>query len=515
MLIVILGGGMRLWQINFGLPRVLFTDEEFFTTPALRIADGGWNPGWFGAPASPQIYTVGLVWRVQNAYINQVADQHLTPTQRFTDDPTLLITSGRVLSALMGTYAIILVFLFGISISSRVGLIAAVLVAGNFFLIDHSHVIRPDIWQTTFILEALLALWKILQHPTRRKNFLVFGVATGLAISQKFTSLLLAPFVFGVIIFLRKKQIVSWSVMIRTALLVVATVIITMPFLALNSHQVVNDLRFELTQDHGVHSHLGIFGNFTLYLESFGWQLGTLLGILSLGAFIWQLRTKKTITAGTFLFLAVMSYILGLLFSQHAWDRWLIPVITLVSVPMAQGIAWLLQQRYRRLILIVLVVAFLAPVMRLTRTLLSYTKPPTVELIRTWILDNAPMNSTVVTDPYGPKNLTEYSVEKVSSIGVRAVGEYQRLLTGNQVYIVANGDIQENLLELARRKGPSTSFAVVGGRYADFQQAFPTVFTTSATKTAERVVMVNDFMALNMWTVEMYRGPVMWVMQVK
>ncbi len=37
--------GLRLFAINYGLPELLFDDEQFFVQPALRVADGVWNPG--------------------------------------------------------------------------------------------------------------------------------------------------------------------------------------------------------------------------------------------------------------------------------------------------------------------------------------------------------------------------------------------------------------------------------------------------------------------------------------
>jgi hypothetical protein len=511
-LILVLGFGLRIWQIGYGLPRVLFTDEEFFTVPALRIADGGLNPGWYGAPASPQIYSIGILWKVQNAAVNITARQHLSPSERYEARPNPFILSARLLSVVIGTYMILLVFLLGSYITPRIGLIAAGLVAGNFFLIEHSHIIRPDIWQIFFLLEAILAGWKIAMQPGRKKNYFVFGTAIALAITQKLTSIILLPVAVGLLAILSGMKRIPIQRLWLVGGVVIAVAILSMPYLVLAPVEVAKDVVFEILQPHGTHTNLGLIGNLSFYLRSLGWQLGSLLGIGSILLFAWTWKTTKRFNSGVLLFGLALLYFLGLLFARHAWDRWMIPVVTMLAVPMAVGIDTAFSVRRLRLVTTILVLtALLGPTVRLIRTIASYSNVPTSENVRIWILNNTKVGSIIVADPYAPKDIPGRTITSVSSIGVRPTVEY-----GSGVYLIANHDIRNSLLQLGERNGPTSSYAIVGGRYAQLAAASDMVYTTemSPNETVNDLVMANDLIILTRQRLAFLRGPMFTVYRV-
>ena len=61
-LILIAALGWRLNNIGFGLPSMYDPDEPIFMITALRmLAEGTFNPGWFGHPGSTTIYLVAAI----------------------------------------------------------------------------------------------------------------------------------------------------------------------------------------------------------------------------------------------------------------------------------------------------------------------------------------------------------------------------------------------------------------------------------------------------------------------
>lgn len=102
-LLIMIGGAFaRLFFLNYGLPHLLFVDEEFFVQPALRIAAGNLNPGWFGAPAQPLLYGLGLLFRGVNFLLNTLHHSNLPVEANYQAFVTVFQTAGRSLGAIGG-----------------------------------------------------------------------------------------------------------------------------------------------------------------------------------------------------------------------------------------------------------------------------------------------------------------------------------------------------------------------------------------------------------------------------
>ncbi len=460
-LIIVVSFGLRIWQIGYGLPRLSFTDEPFFTTPALRIANGGLNPGWFGAPAQPQIYITGFVWGIWNSAMNIADHTHLSAAQAFRQNPTPFIVLGRLLSAMMGTVAVGLVYKLGRRYSPAVGLTAAALVGFNFYLIDHSHVIRPDIWQTTFLLIAVSVMIRILEGTKSSRDWFVGAVAFGLAITEKFTSVLLLIGLPVVWVHLWRHGRMIWRRWAVAGLVAFTTIFVTAPFLFITPLRAAHDLALEIIQHHNIHTDLGPWHNLMNYFKALNWELGTGLALLGLGSYLWS--TKKGWHAWIDVpFIAALIYIATISLTSQSWDRWMIPVTTLLTVPMAAGLVWFWHLvKPRALVFVVLALVFIAPAVRLGRTVVGFQLSHTAEQAREWVLENVPAGSTLVVEPYGPVLSDRYTVITTSSLGLHPPTYYQQ---HNEHVLIAAGS-RSALARTADRYGADSSYAHVAAGY--------------------------------------------------
>ena len=128
---------IRLVGARFGLPRLYLPDEEFFVGPALQLANsGGFDPGWYGAPAQPLIYGLAFIFRGLNFLVNQLKDTADPVVLNYETNIVLFQTAGRLLSIVAGARLSVMVFLLGRRWSNLAGDFGAGLVVTSFFLIE-------------------------------------------------------------------------------------------------------------------------------------------------------------------------------------------------------------------------------------------------------------------------------------------------------------------------------------------------------------------------------------------
>ncbi len=93
---------------------------------------------------------------------------------------------GRYITALFSLGSVFLTYLVGKKLFSKsVGLISALLLAFDFKTIVNSHIGLPDIYNSFFLLLAILGAVYLWKKPTFR-NYLLAGAAAGLAFSVKY-----------------------------------------------------------------------------------------------------------------------------------------------------------------------------------------------------------------------------------------------------------------------------------------------------------------------------------------
>lgn len=100
---------------------------------------------------------------------------------------------SRYITAFFGVGTILLLYLLGKEMFGwKVGSLAALFLVFDFKHVQNSHLGLPDIYNSFFLLLALLAIYKLYQKPTRL-NYLWAGVLAGLSFSIKYQVYALLP----------------------------------------------------------------------------------------------------------------------------------------------------------------------------------------------------------------------------------------------------------------------------------------------------------------------------------
>lgn len=198
--VTLLGLGLRLWSLGYGLPGVFNMDERPILDRALTFAKGDPNPRNFLYPTL-YLYALfaweGLYFAV-GRLLGWFGSVHAFQ-QAFFVDPSGHVLAGRALTALFGTATVPAVYLFGLRLHGpAVGLGAALFMAVAPLAVRDAHYVKLDVPVTLFAALAHAALALVVADPeraARRSTWLVAGACAGLAIStQYYAGLLAVPF---------------------------------------------------------------------------------------------------------------------------------------------------------------------------------------------------------------------------------------------------------------------------------------------------------------------------------
>jgi 4-amino-4-deoxy-L-arabinose transferase-like glycosyltransferase len=203
--------GLRLFGISDNLPFVNHPDEPAVADRALRILQtGDYNPHYFVYPnlytyMQAAVYLVRFFVLVSAGTISTLAE--IVPTDFYL--------WGRLLTALLGTLTVPLVYLAGRRLYGiTVGLVAAAFMATNSVHILNSQLITTDAPSAFFSALALAAIVWLLppgeggsartDHPAAPfplaplGRYVLAGAAVGLAIGTKYNSaLVILPFLLA------------------------------------------------------------------------------------------------------------------------------------------------------------------------------------------------------------------------------------------------------------------------------------------------------------------------------
>lgn len=202
LLILLLALLLRLVNVRFGLPDLLAADENFLVNHALGFGNGDLNPHFFNYPALQMylLFAVYVVLYVAGRLMGAWGSGWDFAVAYFRD-PTLLQTSGRLLTVLLGAATVWLVFRLAERWFGRAAALAAALVlAVSPLHVRHSQVIGTDVPMAFWAFLAVFLAARYLDKPAI-KTLLAAGFVAGLAGAAKYPGLVaiapvaLAPFV--------------------------------------------------------------------------------------------------------------------------------------------------------------------------------------------------------------------------------------------------------------------------------------------------------------------------------
>ncbi len=203
--IVLVGLALRLWGIGWSLPDArhplaTYHPDELINLNASRAADlphGQFDIQFYNYGAF-YFYLVSFAQTLAQGWglIHAAPAQNPTWAQTASEQAGLFLT-GRVVTALLGTATIWVVFALGSRcFGRRAGLWAALLYALAPLAVVHAHFLTVDVPATFFVALALLWAVRLLTEP-RWKEYILAGVWCGLAAATKYTAgfVLIAPIV--------------------------------------------------------------------------------------------------------------------------------------------------------------------------------------------------------------------------------------------------------------------------------------------------------------------------------
>ncbi len=219
--IMLVGLGLRLWGIDFGLPYTYAADEPSRMGVSLAmLKTGDLNPHWLGYPHLA--FYLNTIAYFLYFLVGRIAGIFATPADiPYPEVITIGVGKlampseflvGRSLTALMSVGAVMLVYLIGRQLSNQktVAFLAALLFAISPAAVANSKFISLDAYGVFFLLLAFYWINCLLDDPTPRR-YILAGIGVGLAVSGKYNVgvIILALFVahglnFGIAGFWRK-----------------------------------------------------------------------------------------------------------------------------------------------------------------------------------------------------------------------------------------------------------------------------------------------------------------------
>jgi hypothetical protein len=417
--IVALGGGLRLWGIGFGLPYLYHPDEGVPVRIALQILHtGDFNPHFFHW-SSLLFYANAFVYGMYFIF-GRLTGRFVSPSDLPSPDIVSIAVGktampeefllSRGLTAVVGTLSIIGVYLICRRMSGNraAGWIAALFLAVEPLNVLHSHYIRPDTFVVFFVLVTVYYSFKIVSDP-RLENYILAGICAGLATSFKYNAalvcipILVAHLIhFGVRGLSRKE--IYWAASISLVVFLLTT-----PYAVLDWQHFLQMGPLDAARIYAT-GHTGAEGDTLQWYINFlsgilGWMLLLVLG--EIFAILFK-REKQ----GWVLLSFPLAYFLLINFYTVHFDETALPVMPFLLILSAQMIVRICRQAVqlssaqRRLAWLAAGVGTLvlaSPLLVASATNdMRLLEPDGREQARIWIDANLPPASRIAVEPYSP-----------------------------------------------------------------------------------------------------------------
>ncbi len=355
-LITLLGLCVRLWGIGWSLPDsrhplATYHPDELVNLNASLAADiphgqfdiGFYNYGAFDFYLVSLSQTIGRGYGLIPSTPSPPGQSKLEHAIASAPEQAGLFLAGRILSALLGSASILVIFSIGVRLAGRkCGLVAALFTAIAPLSVVHAHFLTVDVPATFFVCLALLWSLRLLEKQSWRE----YGLAAlwcGLAAATKYTAgiVIVAPIVAHILNnnphACRKH---------RAAELVVLIVLFLIFFLLACPGPILNlsafwdgtypgsGVKYELFE-HSRTGHGLLFvntgGGWWYHLVvSLRYGLGLPLLIAGIAGFFWSIKKRSKVDQVLLAFFLI--YYIASGFSAVRFARYMIPIIPLLCI---------------------------------------------------------------------------------------------------------------------------------------------------------------------------------------
>jgi 4-amino-4-deoxy-L-arabinose transferase-like glycosyltransferase len=408
--IMVVSVGLECWAVTHDLPYP-GVDEPVFVRPAVQIAStGDLDPHWFGHPGSTTIYPLAGLYHVWGAVAHggPVFSPDPGLANRFATSPGDFYLIGRLWSIAFAVGAIPLVFLLGRRcFSTAVGVAGAALWAVIPLAVSYGREVRTDSAGVFFALLSLLLIVRLFERASIRDH-LVAGVAIGVGISSRYflVTLLAALIAAGVIALRRHVPGASVRGIAAGVGAAVVAFVLTTPYFLLDWSTARASLANESTSHVG-HDGLSPIGNLRWYLgnaipNTISWPIALLAVAGIVVAVVYRRDPRRLI-----LLAASATFLVAISTSKLHWNRWPLPILPVVVLFAADGLAHLTSainarvgQRELASAFAVAGVALVVvwPAKDVIQLDVRESRPSTRVVARQWIEQNVPEDSSVVRE---------------------------------------------------------------------------------------------------------------------
>lgn len=443
-IVTAVGLALRLPAVGFGLPAMLHPDEPGNVVVGAKMAgNSDWDPHYFAYPSV--MYDVeAMAIRVQGLFTGHMLNASDFGSQGIginrTTDPDMVLFL-RLITVALSVGLCLLVYGLVRHVTGRrwVAVGCALLGATSPLLITNGVYITPDTY-SAFFTTATLAGALAVARRGRRLDYILAGLAVGLALGSKYDIVCCVPVIVAYLVregrqAYRPSSLLSFG---YAALAAVVSFVVSTPAALLDTNSLVNGLQTELS--HYATGHAGAQGGaFGFYLSTLSHDQflllpGALLGVVAacFGCF-----RKETVVVAAY----CVGYFALIASETVRFDRDLLPLLPGLMLLTAFGVAWIAElvaarrpefpRRASLAVVTVVVAAVLVPAVvgaaGVPRTL---DEAPRTE-VSAWLDAHLPQGAAVIDEHYGPwLESSRYHLTEVSY--VVAAGS----LPGNQQAIV-------------------------------------------------------------------------------
>lgn len=421
LLLIFLGGFLRVYNINWGAPFYFHPDERNIASSISQLQiPHNLNPHFFAYGSLP-LYTILFIGGLINIGSSCSTLQGIC---HISFEQAIII--GRILSATFSILLIPLVFGIGRKIGGKaVGLIASFFAALSIGLIQYAHFATFEMWTTFFAVFQLLLVLFYLKHHAK-KIFGLLILITGILIAIKISNFVFLAVPFTLLLFtlfekrdLSKRKILKQSIRVSilgaiSLIFLFCFFIITNPYAYLTNTEYTNSLTYESSVAIGT---LDVFytGEFFNSLpvifqmtKVFPFLLNPILTPIAAIACIYTIVMAVKKRSAILLFL-ILSFSL-LFFSQSflyvKWIRYMVPTLPFLYLMIAYMTVDLFHLLKQNTLLQKLFVVFIGIVL-LTSFIFSYSffhavyvEEDTRIAARDFARENIDHNSSILSEVY-------------------------------------------------------------------------------------------------------------------
>ena len=335
--ILALALGLRLWGLTFGLPYAMQPDEASVIDRTMTMwVTGDLDPHYLTYPSL--FYYMQAGWQDAAGHIVGLVHPGLlkNPTI-FTPSATaqpFYYGASRVLTALLGTLAVLMTYLAGRWLSVRIGIFAALFLAVAAIHVQQSHYATVDATTALFTASAAFFALGMLARDRNSFSIMLLGssISAGLAAGTKYNAGLAIAMPLAVVILfgsspVSRRLIVGLGACTSCAL----TFLLTTPFALLDQSLLKASLQSVF--QHYTGGHAGAEGNDAvawyvqdLVTRGIGLPM-TLLALAGVPLVVFRFRAQ-----GVVLLTFVIPYYALLCSTIVRFDRNLMPILPFIAL---------------------------------------------------------------------------------------------------------------------------------------------------------------------------------------